>query len=96
MYKCQGVLLYFLSKQICQISLGKCSIPSKKSLVNITYSNVYFQIRKVRNNFCIPMTFNNPLKVCFFSKKNTITTQTCPTQIVKVYLLLKNRGLMVF
>ena len=28
--------------------------------------------------------------VCFSNKKNTITTQTRPTQIVKVYSLLKN------
>ena len=41
----------------------------------------------------IPITFNNPLKVCFSKNKYTITgtTQTRPIQIVKVYLLLKNR-----
>ena len=40
--------------------------------------------------FCIPITFNNQLKVCFSNKKYTITTQTRLTQIVKVYFLLKN------
>ena len=33
--------------------------------------------------YSIPITFNNPLKVCFSNKKNNITTQTRPTQIVK-------------
>ena len=42
------------------------------------------------------ITYNNPLKVCFSNKKNTITTQTRPTQIVKVYFLLKNRVLTDF
>ena len=40
--------------------------------------------------FCIPITFNNPLKVCFSNKKYPITIQTRPTQIVKVYFLLKD------
>ena len=35
---------------------------------------------------CIPMTFNNTLKVCFLDKKYLITINTRPTQIVKVYL----------
>jgi hypothetical protein len=34
--------------------------------------------------FCIPIPFNNPLKVCFSNKKYPITIQTRPTQIVKV------------
>ena len=38
------------------------------------------------------ITFNNPLKVCFSNKKYTITTKTRPSQIVKVYLLLKKPG----
>ena len=36
----------------------------------------------------IPITFNNPLKASFFYP---FTIQTQPTQIVKVYFLLKNR-----
>ena len=40
-----------------------------------------------------PITFNNPLKDCFSDKKYTVTTQVHPTQIVKVYFLLKNRVL---
>ena len=39
----------------------------------------------------ITLTFNNPLKVCFRIKRYPITIQTRPTQIVKVYFLLKNR-----
>ena len=35
--------------------------------------------------FCIPITFNNPLNVCFSNKKYTITIQTRPTQIVKLF-----------
>ena len=45
---------------------------------------------------CKPITFNNPLKVYFSNKKYSITTQTRPTQIVKVYFLLKNRVLTYF
>ena len=41
-------------------------------------------------NICIPITFNNPLKECFLYKKYLITIQTRPTQIVKVYFLLRN------
>ena len=48
------------------------------------------------NYICIPITFNNQLKVFFSFKKYTITTQTRPTQIVKVYFLLKNRVLTDF
>ena len=36
------------------------------------------------------MTFNNPLKACF-SNKIYITIQTHPTQIVKVYFLMKKQ-----
>jgi hypothetical protein len=39
-----------------------------------------------RNKVCIPITFNNPLKVCLSDKK--YTTQTRPTQIVKVHIFL--------
>ena len=42
------------------------------------------------NIFCITINFNNPLKVCFQNKKYLVTNQTRPTQIVKVYFLLKN------
>ena len=42
------------------------------------------------------MTFNNQLKACFSNKEFTITTQTRPTQIVKVYFLLKNQVLTDF
>ena len=39
--------------------------------------------------FYIKITFNNPSKSVFSNMKYTITTQTRPTQIVKVYFLLK-------
>ena len=45
-----------------------------------------------RNKVYIPITFNNPLKVCFKNKKNTITTQTRPTHIVKVLFLMEKSG----
>ena len=35
--------------------------------------------------FCIPITFNNPLKDCFLKMKYLITIKTCTTQNVKVY-----------
>ena len=56
----------------------------------------FSQKQMIINNFCIPITFNNPLKVCFSNKKYTITTQTRPTQIVKVYFLVKNQVLKDF
>ena len=40
-------------------------------------------------DYTIPITFNTRLKVRFSNKKYTITTQTRPTQIEKVYFLLK-------
>ena len=50
----------------------------------------------IQNIICIPITLNNPLKVCFSNKKYTITTQTRPTQIIKVYFLLKNQVITDF
>ena len=41
----------------------------------------------------MPITFINPLKVCFSNKKYPIIIQTQPTQIVKEYFSLKK---MVF
>ena len=32
-----------------------------------------------QKTICKPITFNNPLRVCFSNKKNTITTRTRPT-----------------
>ena len=51
---------------------------------------------KIYNIFCIPITFNNPLKVCFSNKKYPITINKRQAQIVKVYLLLKNQILTDF
>jgi hypothetical protein len=44
----------------------------------------------------IPITFNNQLKVCFSNRKYPLAIQTRPTQIVKVYFLLKTRFLTNF
>ena len=41
------------------------------------------------NVFCIQITFNNSIKVCFSNKKYTIIIQTRATQIKTVYFLLK-------
>ena len=44
------------------------------------------------NPFYIPITFYNPLKAYFWNKKYMyITIQTYPTQIVKVYFLMKRQ-----
>ena len=48
------------------------------------------------NVICIPITLNNPLKVCFSNKKNTITTHKRTTHVVELYFLVKNRVLTVF
>ena len=44
----------------------------------------------------VPITLNNPSKASFSNKKYPITIQTRPTQIVKVYFLLKNLFLTDF
>ena len=50
----------------------------------VIYNKIFF----VLMFFCIQITFDNSLKVCFFfNKKYTITTQRRPTQIVKEYFL---------
>ena len=46
------------------------------------------------NWFCILITFNNPLKVCFSNKRYLITIPICATQIAKVYILLENQLLI--
>ena len=60
-----------------------------------TYINPFGEHVNITVSITI-ITFNNPLKVCFSNQKYIITTQTRPTQIVKVYFLLKNRVLTVF
>ena len=39
--------------------------------------------REKKRFLSIPITFNNPLKACFFNKKYPITIQIRPTQIIK-------------
>ena len=46
--------------------------------------------------FCIPITFNNPLKVCFSNNKYTITTQTLATKNCKSIFLIKKPGFNCF
>ena len=46
--------------------------------------------------FCVQICFNNPIETYFSNKKYLITIQTRPTQIVKLYFLLKNRVLTDF
>ena len=50
-----------------------------------------FATNTAHNNICILITFNNPLKACFSNKRYLITIQICPTQIIRVYFLLKKR-----
>ena len=56
---------------------------------NYTYFNITVEVKanlvSQYNKYFIPMTFNTPLKVCFSNKKNLITIQTRPTQIVKLF-----------
>ena len=39
--------------------------------------------------FCIPITFNNPIKACFSNKKYRITIQARLIQIVKIIFLIE-------
>ena len=55
----------------------------------------YFTMSK-KKSICIPIMFDNPLKVYFFNKKYLITIQTRLTQIAKVYFLLNNQFLTDF
>ena len=61
----------------------------------LEYIYIHFWI-KIYDIFCIPITFNNALDVCFSNKKYPITIKTRQTQIVKVYFLLKNQFLTDF
>ena len=49
------------------------------------------RFREKKKNICIPITFNNQLKVCFSNKKCPITIQTRPTQLVcgNIFLIEK-------
>ena len=40
-------------------------------------------------DFCILITFNNPLKVCFSNKTYLITIQTCPTADTNCIFLIE-------
>ena len=64
----------------CNLKNIICLTCLKGSQIGLKYPNILF---------CIPITFNNQLKVCFLNKKYPITIQTRPRQIVKVYLYFK-------
>ena len=53
------------------------------------HNNLCGIIKYGQKPICIPITLNNPLEVIFFNKKYSITILTRPTQIVKVYFILK-------
>ena len=52
---------------------------STKALIFYYYK--YVKEYGTYNQFCIPITFNNSLKICFSNKKYPITIQTRPTPI---------------
>ena len=60
-------------------------------LANYIWRVVKFIVKV--NLICIPITFNNPLKACFRIRNicTYITIQAHPTQIVKVYFLMKKK-----
>ena len=65
----------------------------------ISYKNHFDIIENnllAHDNICIPITFNNPLKVYFSNKTYLITIQTRLTQIVKICFFFKNRFLTDF
>ena len=53
----------------------------------VLVANKYIKRRR-SNIFCIPITFNYPLIVCFSNKKYPNTIQTHPTQIVQNLFLI--------
>ena len=55
------------------------------ALFHLTSNRFNNLIIIINNNVCAPITFNNPVKVCFSNKKYLITIHKLPTQIVKVY-----------
>ena len=60
-------------------------------------NNVHtLQSMYIANTICIPITFNYPLKASFSNKKYPVTIQTQPTQIVKVYFVVKKPGFYRF
>ena len=60
-------------------------------LINYKITENNFGVPKIQI-ICIPITLNNTLKVCLSNKKYTITTQSRPTQIVKVYFFIGKPG----
>ena len=56
----------------------------------------YVSFKYILKYFCIPITFNNLLKACFFNKKYLIMIPTRPTQIVLSIFRIKKPGLKDF
>ena len=80
--------------EIRKVPLDDRLLTAIDTAIKETYSiNDSFLIKRFINYIFMPITFNNPLKVCFSNKKYPIAIQTSPTQIVKVYFLLENRFL---
>ena len=50
---------------------------------------MYLMYAFIAKYFCIPITFHNPLKVCFTFNKYLITILTRPKQIGKLYFFKK-------
>ena len=86
-----GWIMVFLVCHLAKIMITTIGIGPGRLLFSFVE-----KIYQIRITICIPITFNNPLKVCFLNKKYTITIQTRPKQIVKVYFLLRNRFLTNF
>ena len=87
------------SSQYAMVSWSDTSTSALPSLkyIGFTAGNIFciffysLTLFTKSKDFCIPITFDNPLKVYFFNKKYPSTIQTRPTQIVKVHFLFKNR-----
>ena len=73
----------------------KCSLKNNQ-IALFDYSKENLQNSGKYPFVYLPITFNNPLKACFSNKKYLITILTRPTQIVKVYFLLKTQFSMEF
>ena len=83
--------------EIRKVPLDDRLLTAIDTAIKETYSiNVSFLIKSFFKYIFIPITFNNQLKVCFSNRKYPLAIQTRPTQIVKVYFLLKNRFLTDF
>ena len=56
----------------------------------------YVSFKYILKYFCLPITFNNPLKACFSNKKYLNTIPTQPTQIILSIFRIKKTGFKDF